>query len=69
MPGVIHQVTLRPDKIHDGFIRLGETPNDEIFGWQSPENIQVLAVLGVAEQNEKGEWGCRPILEVVNEAA
>ncbi|MDZ4346075.1 MAG: hypothetical protein U1E51_26990 [Candidatus Binatia bacterium] len=61
-PGVIHQVTLRPDKIHDGFIRLGETPNDEAAGWQYPANVMILSVLGYAIE-DKGQWVCRPIFE------
>ena len=67
-PGVIHQVTLRPDKIHDGFIRLGETVDDEANGWQYPENIEVLSIIGVAVENE-GKWSCRPMLEVVREVS
>lgn len=47
--GVLHTVTLRPDKINNGFIRLGDTPGDEAFGWQHPDNITVCAILGTAE--------------------
>ena len=66
---VIHQVTLRPDKVHRGLhpiIRLGETPGDEAAGWQYPETLIVVAILGhavrepvVAGQPEK--WKCEPI--------
>ena len=68
MPGVIHQVTLRPDKVHDGFLRLGDTPHDELNGWVYPQNLNVLSIIGVAVETN-GAWSCRPILEVVNEAA
>lgn len=63
MPGVIHQVTLRPDKVHEGLIRLGETPNDELMGWNHPENIYVIALLGVAKE-EQGKWVCEPLGEL-----
>lgn len=62
-PGVVHQVTLRADKVSTGLIRLGETPGDELLGWNYPQNIQVIAVLGEAIETEKGKWECRPILE------
>lgn len=61
---VLYQVTLRPDKIHDGVIRLGETQGDEINGWQYPESLQVISVLGAL--NEKGE--CEPLSEQSNKA-
>ena len=50
-PGVLHQVTLRPDKVYDGMIRVGDTPGDEAVGWQYPENIQIVRVLGRAVEN------------------
>ncbi len=65
---VIHQVTLRPDKVHKSItpiIRLGETQGDEAAGWQYPNSIQIIAILGhsVREptdgQTEK--WKCIPI--------
>jgi hypothetical protein len=58
--GVIHQVTLRPDKVHDGLIRLGETQGDELVGWNYPSNLHVLAILGTAHE-EQGKWECRPL--------
>ena len=64
--GALRQVTLREDKVHDGLIRLGETPNDEANGWQYPEHIEVISILGVAIQKD-GKWECRPHLEVVSE--
>ena len=66
--GLLFQVTLRPDKVHDGLIRLGETLNDEANGWQLPELVEVLSIIGVAVENE-GKWSCRPILEVVDGSA
>lgn len=67
--GVLHQVTLRPDKVHQGvfpLIRLGETQGDEYAGWQQPENIVIIAILGhsVREPVEAGKpemWKCVPI--------
>lgn len=44
-------------------IRLGETPGDELNGWNYPQNIEILAVLGEAVEKEPGKWECRPILE------
>ena len=73
--GVIHQVTLRPDKVKEGLIRLGETPGDELMGWNYPENLTVLVVLGTAQKKTPpgtgGEaWECEPIpSEVVDEKA
>lgn len=60
--GVVHQVTLRPDKVSAGLIRLGETMGDELVGWNYPYNIEVLAILGTAHEKD-GKWECRPILE------
>ena len=60
-PGVIHQAALRQDKIHDGLIRLGETPGvDEVSGWQYPQNIAVIAILGTLHKT-KDAWECKPI--------
>ena len=64
--GALRQATLRLDKVHDGLIRLGETPNDEANGWQYPEHIEVISILGVAVQKD-GKWEARPYLEVVSE--
>ncbi len=59
--GVLHQVILRPDKVKQtmrtcsmghahksAIIILGESLGDEVFGWQHPENIFIVAVLGAA---------------------
>ena len=62
--GVLLQATLRPDKIHDGLIRLGETQDDEARCWIRPEHVVIVSILGVAVENE-GKWSCRPMLEVV----
>lgn len=64
--GVIHQVTLRPDKVKDGLIRLGETPGDELAGWNYPKSITVVSVLGTGHRKTPpgtgGEdWECKPI--------
>lgn len=72
-PGVLHSVILRPDKIKQimrtcslghahksAVIVLGETPGDQAAGWQYPENIYVIAVLGAAVERN-GKWECVPI--------
>ena len=68
--GVIHQVTLRVDKIHraipNSIIRLGETQGDECAGWQYPENLIVIAILGHAVRRplvhgQPEQWDCVPI--------
>lgn len=71
-PGVLHAVILRPDKVKQtmrqcsmghnhkaAIIVLGETPVDQAAGWQYPENIYVVAVLGVAIEKD-GKWECVP---------
>ena len=82
-PHVIHQVTLRTDKIHRSFpdrafpypiIRLGETQGDEIAGWQFPETIKVVAILGHAvrrpvESGKPEQWDCVPIPDYSTEVA
>lgn len=75
--GALRQVTLRPEKIHDGLIRLGETVLDEANGWMYPESIEVISIIGIAVYKEvKGavggemhpeNWTWRPHLEVVSE--
>lgn len=51
-PGVVHQVTLDPEKVKDGLIRLGEWPGDEANGWQMITNVRILVVLGRAIRSE-----------------
>lgn len=56
-PNVLQQVTLRPDKISQaGLIRLGDTPGDEARCWIRPEAIEVIEILGTAEQVSETEW-------------
>ena len=61
-PGVIHQVTLRPDKMKGLLIRLGETPNDEWNGWVYQADIEIIEKLGIAVQ-EGNTWKCVPEVE------
>ena len=57
----LQQVTLRPDKLSaEGFIRLGETPNDEANCWIDPKNVLIAEVLGRADL-AAGGWICTPI--------
>ena len=71
-PGVLLSAVLRPDKVkattrqcslghahESAIIVLGETPGDQAAGWQYPENIYVVAVLGEAFEVD-GKWQCRP---------
>ena len=77
-PGVLHAVIIRPDKVktterqcsmghfhESAVIVLGETPGDQAAGWQYPENIYVVSVLGEAIEKD-GKWVCLP-LAVINE--
>lgn len=52
-PAVHFQVTVRKDKCSTSgrFIRFGETPNDEIMGWQRRDLIEVCEVLGVLQED------------------
>jgi hypothetical protein len=59
MQDVLHQVTLRPDKVKGDLIRLGETPGDEANGWQRLGNVVIITVLGRAVE-EEGKWTCVP---------
>lgn len=72
-PGVLHTVILRPDKIKQtmrmcsmghshksAIIVLGESPGDQAAGWQYPENVYVVAVLGAATEKD-GKWECVPL--------
>lgn len=73
---VVHQVTLRPDKVHKGIIgliRLGETQGDEAAGWQHPNSIKIVAILGHAvrrpmDEGQAEHWDCMPI-QVLHEVA
>ena len=73
-PGVMHQVVLRPDKVkqtmrqcslghahNSAVIRIGETPGDEASGWQFPENVLVVTVLGRGVEGAPNQpWTCEP---------
>ena len=58
--GVIHQVILRPDKVKGQLIRLGETKGDEAAGWQHPDNIQIIEILGIATIHPDGTVEVNP---------
>lgn len=73
-PGVLHAVILRPDKVKQtmrqcslghshksAVIVLGESAGDQAAGWQYPENVYVVALLGAAAEVEGGKWECRPL--------
>ena len=67
-PGVMHAVILRPDKVRRqsekggaDLIVLGESPGDQANGWQLPQNVYVVAVIGEAHEDDKGAWECRPL--------
>ena len=59
-PGVLQQVTIRPDKLKGQIIRFGETPQDEYMGWVRLEDIEIVATLGRAEQQPDKSWKCIP---------
>lgn len=72
-PGVLHSVILRPDKVKptmrpcsmghthkSAVIVMGESPGDQAAGWQYPENVYVVAVLGTAHETD-GKWECKPL--------
>lgn len=71
--GVLHAVILRPDKVKQtmrqcsmghahksAVIVFGESPGDQAAGWQYPENVYIVAVLGRAVE-ENGKWECQPL--------
>ena len=58
-PGVLQQVTIRPDKVKGEILRLGETPADEYIGWVRLEDIEIVAVLGKAVP-DGDKWKCVP---------
>ena len=62
--GVVHQVTLDPDKVRGDLIRLGEWVGDEARGWQVTGNVTVLAVLGRSTLSADGRTlTVTPIIE------
>ena len=75
-PGVLHAVILRPDKVkqtmrqcsmghfhESAVIVFGESPGDQAAGWQYPENVYVVAFLGVAVEKD-GKWECEPLVSI-----
>lgn len=57
----LQQVTLRPDKVIDGLIRLGETRGDEARCWIAAEHVSVVKILGRVKcqgdpADEQAEW-------------
>lgn len=76
--GVMHQVVLRPDKVKQtmrqcslghhhksAIIVLGESGGDQAAGWQYPENVHVVSVLGTAHREGSESavalWTCKPL--------
>ncbi len=59
-PGVLQQVTIRPDKVKGEIIRLGETPADEYMGWVRLEDVEIVQVLGKAVEQPDKTWKCIP---------
>jgi len=60
-PGVLQQVTLRPDKISQtGLIRLGDTPGDEARCWIHPQAVFMVEILGTATELEPNQWEVQP---------
>ncbi len=60
-PGVLHQVTLRPDKVNGELIRLGETRGDEASCWIHRDMVRVIEILGRATPKDEAnpdacEW-------------
>ena len=68
-PGVVHQVTLDPEKVRGELIRLGEWVGDEARGWQFIGNVGVVVVLGRSTLSEdKRTLTVAPIIEREKEA-
>ena len=77
--GVLHSVILRPDKVKQtmrqcsmghshksAVIVFGESAGDQAAGWQYPENVYVVAVLGIAHPStepvsQATPWECKPL--------
>jgi hypothetical protein len=53
-PAQFFQVTIDPAKVSSSgdFIRFGNSPGDEITGWQKASSISVLEILGVWPDND-----------------
>lgn len=50
---IYFQVTIDPDNVSpsETYIRFGETPGDEIIGWQEIELLEIVETLAVADEN------------------
>jgi hypothetical protein len=50
---IYFQVTIDPDNVSpsEAYIRFGETPGDEIIGWQEVELLEIVETLAVADEN------------------
>jgi hypothetical protein len=63
----LQQVVLRPDKIREGYIRLGETPGDEALCWIALENVEIVFEIGPAirsiDANGQEKWTVQNKLE------
>lgn len=63
-PGVLQQVTLRPDKVSkQKLIRLGETPGDEALCWIHPKNVLVVEILGTVDLSKPEAQHGEPIAQ------
>ena len=58
-PGVLQQVTIRPDQVKGEIIRFGGTPEDEYMGWVRLQDVEIVQILGRAVE-ENGKWKCVP---------
>ena len=52
-PAVLLQVCVKPGKVFGDLIRFGESPGDEISGWQWIDAFEVVAVLGELQGDGK----------------
>lgn len=52
-PTILFQVTIRSDKCSPSgaFIRFGDTPGDELVGWQRRDLLEVCEVLGEVQED------------------
>lgn len=53
-PALRFQCTLKPDMVKDEFIRIGNTPGDELVGWWPLRDLVVDKVLGMPTADGKG---------------
>lgn len=66
-PAVRFQVVLRPDQCTAGYIRLGNTPEDELNGWFKLDDLYLEHILGRATKSGENptRWSVVPTLEEV----